>query len=373
MSDALNDVDTPAAVVDVDRVHANFARVAAYCRTHDLAWRPHAKTHKTAALAAEQVRAGAVGVTVATLREAEVMASTVDDLLLAYPQIGVGRVERLAVVAASVPHLCVAVDSIEALASVAAAARAAGREVDVLVEIDAGMRRAGAATPEAAVALARDAAETRGVGYRGVMFYPGHIRAPLTGQDAALAALSARLAAFLEALSAAGLPPAVVSGGSTPTLWRSHEVAGVTEIRPGIDIFHDRTSASFGACAWDGVAFSVLATVVSTGVPGQAVVDAGSKALAREQVPGLGGFACVLDRPEVVLRAISEEHGILDLGGSDWRPRLGERVRLVPNHVCVAVNLHDELVGVRGGDVIARWPVEARGWRRYVAAVPPTL
>jgi D-serine deaminase-like pyridoxal phosphate-dependent protein len=153
-----------------------------------------------------------------------------------------------------------------------------------------------------------------------------------------------------------------VSGGSTPTFPRSHEVAGTTELRPGTSIFNDRTTAEIGACGWEACAYSVLATVVSTAVPGQAVVDAGSKALAKEEIRAdVAGYGALLDRPGVVVKSVSEEHGILDLSGTAWRPRVGDRVRIVPNHVCVSVNLQERLWGVRGEAVVERWPVEARG------------
>jgi D-serine deaminase-like pyridoxal phosphate-dependent protein len=194
------------------------------------------------------------------------------------------------------------------------------------------------------------------------MFYPGHVRDRVERQDDPLRALAARVAEFGDALAAAGLAPAVVSGGSTPTFWRSHEVAGLTEVRPGTQIFNDRTTAEIGACGWDECAYSVLATVVSVAVPGQAVVDAGSKALSREEIRAdAAGFGALLDRPEIVVKSVSEEHGLLDLSGTDWRPRVGDRVRIVPNHVCVSVNLHERLYGARGDDVVDVWEVEARG------------
>jgi D-serine deaminase-like pyridoxal phosphate-dependent protein len=231
----------------------------------------------------------------------------------------------------------------------------------VLVELDVGMHRVGVGSPEAAVALAREVAETPGLEYRGVMFYPGHIRGRVEEQGPALAELSAELERFLAALRAEGLQPEIVSGGSTPTIWRSHEVAGVTEIRPGTNIFNDRTTVAIGACEWSEIAYSVLATVVSTAVPGQAVVDAGAKALAKEELRGEGGgYGALLDRPEVTLASLSEEHGILDLSRTHWRPRVGERVRVVPNHVCVSVNLQERLYGVRGDEVVEEWEVEGR-------------
>lgn len=355
------DVDTPAALVDVDRMHANLRRAAEYCRAHGLAWRPHAKTHKTPALAAEQVRAGAVGVTVATPREAEVMGQAVDDLLLAYPPIGRAKLDRLMALPERV-RLTVGLDSAEALRGLAEAARAAGRRVGVLVEVDAGMGRVGVQSADDALALARAAAEADGVEYRGIMFYPGHVRERVERQDDAIRALSERVGRAVEALHAAGVAPGVVSGGSTPTFWRSHEIAGITEVRPGTNIFNDRTTAEIGACGWEECAYSVLATVVSTAVPGQAVVDAGSKALTKEEIRAdTGGFGALLDRPEIVVKGISEEHGLLDLSGTDWRPRIGERVRIVPNHVCVSVNLQERMYAVRGDDVVEVWDVAGRG------------
>ena len=363
MTDAasLDDLETPAAVVDADRMHANLRRAGEYTRAHGLAWRPHAKTHKVPALAAEQVRAGAVGVTVATPREAEVMAGSVDDLLLAYPPVGRRKLERLMALPAHV-RLTVGLDSAEALRGLAEAAREAGRRVGVLVEVDAGMHRVGVQTPEDAVSLATLAAELNGVVYRGLMFYPGHVRMHVSEQDESVAELSETVRRFVDALAAAGLRPDVVSGGSTPTFWRSHEIGGINEVRPGTNIFNDRTTAEIGACGWDEVAYSVLATVVSTAVPGQAVVDAGSKALAREELRAEGGgYGALLDRPQVVVKAVSEEHGLLDLTATDWRPRVGDRVRVVPNHVCASVNLQERLWSVRGDRVIDTWEVAGRG------------
>ncbi len=365
MIGSLLELETPAAVVDLDRMDANLDRLATYARSHGLALRPHVKTHKTPELAAEQLRRGAVGVTVATLHEAEVMSAVSDDVLLAYPPVGAARVARLLALPAHV-RLTVALDSHDALEPLAAAAAAAGRTIGVLIELDLGMGRCGVTRPDEAVALAGAATRLDGVEYRGVMFYPGHIREHVDELAPALERLAADLARFIDALAAAGLAPAVVSGGSTPAAFASHRIPGVTEIRPGTYIFNDRTTAHVGACAWEDCAYAVLATVVSVAVPGQAVIDAGSKALFREEVRGgtgpAAGFGALRDRPDVVVRAMSEEHGILDLSGTDWRPRVGDRVLVVPNHVCVSVNQHERLWGVRGDRVEACWAVAGRGW-----------
>jgi len=356
----LNQIETPAAIVDIERMRANISRVSQYAAEHGLSWRPHAKTHKTPELALEQLRAGAVGVTVATLREAEVMAGVADDVLLAYPPIGKRKLGRLLEIDESV-RLSVALDSSEALHALGAAASTAGRKIGVLIEIDAGMRRVGVQTPAEAATLAADAADLPGIEYRGVLFYPGHIREHVDDQEVSLKRISETLHRFLHALDAIGCSPEIVSGGSTPTVWHSHLMEGVTEIRPGTNIFNDRTTSVIGACSWSECAYSILATVVSTAVPGQAVIDAGAKSLGREELRGSGeGYAALLNDPLIVVRSMSEEHGILDLSATDWRPRIGDQVRVVPNHVCLSVHLQERLWGVQDERVEEEWIVAAR-------------
>lgn len=365
----LDSVETPAAVVDLERVRANLLRVMEYCRGHGLAWRPHVKTHKSRRFARMQMEAGATGLTVATPFEAEVMAEVTDDLLLAYPPVGEARLSRLMALPDSV-RLLVALDSSAVLEPLAAAARAAGREVGVLVELDVGARRVGVGSPVAAVELAARAAGLEGVRYEGVAFYPGHVRVPVADQAPHLASLSDLVASFLDALGRADLPPRVVSGGSTPTLFGSHLVSGLTEIRPGTCIFNDRDIASLGAAAWEHIAYTVLGTVVSVQVAGTVALDAGSKAISKETIRMGTGFGAVYDRPDVPVSSLSEEHAVLDVSGSSWTPRVGERVRLVPNHVCTSVNLQDRYL-VRDGSELAVWPIDARGRGLALAGFAP--
>ena len=356
---SLDEVETPVGLIDLERVRSNAAAVTRYLTARGLAWRPHIKTHKSLGVARIQLEAGAAGLTVATPREAEVMSAVTDDLLLAYPPVGEGKLERLMGLPERV-RLTVALDSEEVLRGLARAGIAAGRPSDVLVELDAGLHRVGVATTGELVRLAELAAGLEGVRYRGILFYPGQIRMPAGEQDEALERLGALLEGAYGALEAAGLAPMTVSGGSTPTLWKSHLVPGLSEVRAGSCIFNDRESVSLGAARWADLAYTVLATVVSTAVPGQAVVDAGSKALAKETRSGDATFGVLLDRPEVTVSALSEEHGVLDLSTSEWRPRIGERVRVVPNHVCVSVNLQDHVLAWDGSSWEA-WPLEARG------------
>jgi D-serine deaminase-like pyridoxal phosphate-dependent protein len=358
----LEDLETPCAVVDLDRLATNLDRMASYAVLHGLALRPHVKTHKSPRIAAEQMRLGAVGLTCATPRELEVMSDVASDLLLAYPLVGGSKLTRVMGLPRGI-RLTVGLDSMIAVDALADAARGVDRDVDVLVEADLGMHRVGVQSAAEALALALHIRSRPPLRFAGVMFYPGHIREHVTQQDANLDQLRTDVRHLVETLASAGVHPRVVSGGSTPAAWRMHEVPGVTEVRPGTYVYNDRTTAALGACAWEDCAFSVLGTVVSTAVSGQAVVDCGSKALGREPMRGAAGegFGALLDRPEVVVTRMSEEHGILDLGSTAWRPRVGDQVRIVPNHVCVVVHLNDVMHGVRGGQVEATWAVAARG------------
>jgi len=341
-------IETPIGYVDLSRVRRNAAGSVAYAAQHGLGWRPHIKTHKSRDIARIQLDAGARGLTVATLREAEVMATLCDDILLAYPPVGEAKLRRLSALPESL-DLKVGLDSARVLQDLAGTCAAVGRTVGVLVELDAGMGRVGVQTDSDLVRLAEQAEALEGVAFGGIMFYPGHIRSEESDQVGMIAGVAARLAGALAALERAGLSAEIVSGGSTPTLKQSHLMPGLTEIRSGSCIFFDREGLNLGFAQPADIAYTVLATVVSRSVPGQAVVDAGSKALAKEGRGPDAGFGVLLDRPEVLVTSLSEEHGVLDLSGTTWSPEVGDRVRIVPNHVCVSVNLQDAILAVDGG------------------------
>jgi D-serine deaminase-like pyridoxal phosphate-dependent protein len=363
---SLESVETPVGLIDLRRVRANAERVARYCAEHDIKWRPHTKTHKTPEVARIECEAGARGLTVATPREAEVMATVCRDLLLAYPVVGAQKLARLMALDPSV-KLSVALDSETVLDSLAQAAAAHQRQVDVLIELDLGSRRVGLETPEQLLKLARRTQELAGTRFSGVMFHVGHIGTG-SNYDALIAQVASDLQRFLDALDAAGLRAEVVSGGNTPALWRSHEIPHLNEMRAGTYIFNDRDSVASGAATWNDVAYSVLATVVSVSVSGQAVIDAGSKALAKEALGHARGYGVVLGEDDAVVSGLSEEHGVIDLTTTSFRPKVGDRVRIVPNHVCVSVNLQDVLLAV-DGTTHHTWPVLARGREAFRAGL----
>jgi D-serine deaminase-like pyridoxal phosphate-dependent protein len=340
------EIATPAAVVDLDRLESNLARWQAYCDEQGLANRPHIKTHKCIEIARRQVGLGARGVTCQTLHEAELMVDAgIDDVLLAYNVVGGRKLEQLAMLLGRADVRVIADDE-GLLPGLAGAAADAGRELAVLVDCDTGLGRTGVSSPEAAAQLAAAIARTAGLRFAGLVTYP----APPEALDFLSAA-----AAWIERR---GLAVESVSVGGTPTMWEAGELRPlVTEYRVGTYVFNDRNTILSGAAVPDDVALTIAATVVSRH-DGRAIIDAGSKALSSDTSVE-GGFGFVLEAPSSTLERLNEEHGYVVLGGGD-ELELGQQVRIVPNHVCVAVNLFDELVGVRDGVVELRWPV-ARG------------
>ncbi len=359
----IGELDTPALLIDLDIVDRNLGKMANYARSHRLRLRPHTKTHKIPALAEQQLALGAAGLTVAKVSEAEVMLKAhPGELLVAYPVIGKQKLDRLMAVAADT-RVTVSLDSLTAATQLSAAAQASGRTIGVLVEIDAGLGRVGVQPGPELLALVQAVASLPGLTFEGIAFYPGHIKVLNEAADAALAALGGLLDGVVRHLEAAGFPVKLVSGGSTPTLYRSHQVARLNEIRPGTSIFNDRNTVLCGAATYDDCAASILATVVSTAVKGQVIIDGGSKTFSSDRPMGLEAvsFGLVLDAPEAVFVNMNEEHGFVDMRKVSKSFQVGDRVRVLPNHVCVAMNLHEQVYGYRGENVERVWRVEGRG------------
>ena len=345
---------TPYLRVDTARLRANVARVADQAATAGVSLRPHAKTHKCAEVTRLQLEAGAVGLTVATIGEAEVFAEHgVEDLFIAYPLwLTDDAVRRLRDLSDRV-DLAIGVDSTES--ATRAGTLLEGSGIAVLVEVDSGQHRSGVA-PEAAGTVAAAAAEA-GAPVRGVFTFPGHSYAPGAGTDAAAEEARA-LRSAVESFRTVGLEPDVVSGGSTPTLAASLSDPGaglLTELRPGVYVFGDAQQWELGSTRPEDVALSCRATVVSH-AGGRLVLDAGSKALGADRAPWATGWGRLPAYPDARVVQLSEHHAVVDLHGAAL-PALGSRVDLVPNHVCNAVNLADVL----WADDTAAWHVVARG------------
>ena len=357
------DVETPDILVDLDVLDRNITRMADTVRAKGLALRPHAKTHKIPEIAARQLAAGATGLTVATIGEAEVFAGAgVDDLFIAYPlwlsDRKAGRLRDLARKA----KLTIGVDSAEGAARLGQGLGPAAGSVRVLVEVDSGHHRSGV-RPHSAADVAR-AASDAGLDVAGVFTFPGHSYAPgMPAEAAAQEQEALRLAA--EALAAAGFKAGVRSGGSTPTALLTGNSAA-TEVRPGVYVFGDAQQLELGRCAPEDIALTVAATVVShhavePGTPPRFIIDAGSKILGSDKPAWATGYGRLLDHPDARITALSEHHATVEWHNPEGPPALGERLRAIPNHVCLAMNLVDDVAVVSNGSLVERWRVAARG------------
>jgi D-serine deaminase-like pyridoxal phosphate-dependent protein len=357
------EIDTPDIIIDLDILERNIARMAAAVQEKGLILRPHAKTHKILEIAARQMTAGAAGLTVATIGEAEVFADAgIDDIFIAYPLwLSPQKAERLRRLAATA-KIAVGVDSAAGAAMLGARLGQAAGSVSVLVEVDSGHHRSGV-SPEAAGAVA-EAASQAGLQVAGVFTFPGHSYAPGMPAEAAAQEQQA-LRHATQSLAAAGFEATRRSGGSTPTALLT-EASAATEVRPGVYIFGDAQQLELGRCAVEDVALTVAATVVShhetpPDAPARFIIDAGSKILGSDRPAWASGFGRLIDHPEARITALSEHHATVEWPERGTLPPLGSRLRVIPNHVCLAVNLVDDVAVTRRGALVDRWAVAARG------------
>lgn len=357
----VEDLDTPAVLVDLDVLERNIATMAGRARADGVRLRPHAKTHKVPEIGRMQLAAGAAGLSLAKVGEAEVFVDAgFDDIFLAYPVVGADKARRLLALADRA-RLAIGADSEEGVRAVASAFHAAGRSIDVLLKVDSGFRRVGV-EPEAAPETARRLAGVPGVNLRGVFTHAGHAYLASTPEGVSAVGRSEgeTLAAVAQAARRGGVPVEEVSVGSTPSAPHAMAVPGVTECRPGNYVYHDASQLSLGVCAEGDCALTVVATVVSAPSGDRAVIDAGSKTLSSDALrPTPGGHGFLVGYRSRIAR-LSEEHGVIAVEPGE-RFRVGERVFVLPNHACVVSNLHDVVYGVRGGRVEAEWRVAARG------------
>ena len=359
----VSELETPAVIVDLDVMDQNLARMADYCRDHQLLLRPHTKTHKIPELAKRQIEGGATGITVAKLGEAEVMLNAgITDILIAYPIVGAEKAARLAKLAEQA-NISVSLDSEEAARAISAAVSKQGVEVRVLAELDVGFARCGVSNEAQLLTLARKVISLPGLEFKGVMFFPGHFGVVPEERAAMRIQVNELLDRVLGVFAREGVPLAIVSGGSTPAAYEGSLFRGVNEVRPGTYIFNDRNTVDVSAATLNDCALSVVVTIVSTSVPGRAVIDGGSKTFSsdRFQAGDGNGFGLVKEDHVVEIERLSEEHGHLNIQRSDRRYKVGDRLSVIPNHVCPTVNLHDEVYGVRGEQVETMWRVAGRG------------
>jgi len=359
----VSELDTPALLIDLDIMERNLRRGAEYTKRHSLRLRPHTKTHKIPALARMQLASGAVGLTVAKVGEAEVMtAAEPPDLLVAFPVVGQTKLKRLVPIARKT-RVTVSLDSLFAAQQLSAAAQSANVILGVLAEVDVGLGRVGVTPGQELIQLAQEIERLPGLTFEGIAFFPGHVRKLDEKGLSALQQVGILIQQVLDDSRRAGIEVRIVSGGSTPTLFHSHELPGLNEIRPGTYIYNDMNTVRSGACSIDNCAASILVTVVSTARPGQMIVDGGSKTFSSDLPMNAPErtFGRVVEAPECVFHNQNEEHGFIDIRNAGRSFTVGDRVRIIPNHICPAVNLHERVYGIRGDRVEQMWQVEGRG------------
>ncbi|ABM09054.1 MULTISPECIES: D-TA family PLP-dependent enzyme [Micrococcaceae] len=357
------EVITPAVLIDVDVLDRNIERMAGNMRGRGLQLRPHVKTHKTLEIARKQLAAGALGITVATIGEAEVFAADgVKDIFIAFPLwVEAPHAERLRALTAKC-RLAVGVDSAESATAMGRQLGVDAGSVEVLIEVDSGHHRSGV-LPDEVVDVA-EAAAAAGLSVQGVFTFPGHSYKPGMPTGAASNENEA-LGLAATALTSAGFEVTTISGGSTPTALIDGETVA-TELRPGVYVFGDAQQLELERCSWDDIALSVAATVVSRheargGNVRRVVLDAGSKILGSDRPDWATGYGRLPEYPEAKVTALSEHHATVVWPDSSELPPLGTRLRVIPNHVCLTMNLVDQVIVVHGGAVAERWTVAARG------------
>ncbi len=356
-------LDTPSLVVDEDLLRRNISEMAAFAKSVGVALRPHIKTHKTPQIARLQIGAGAVGITCAKLGEAEVMIDQggIEDILLAYPVVGEIKVRRLLGLLDRA-RLIVALDSRDAAAALSRAMVTAGRVLEVYIEVNTGQNRAGVHDGEEAVALAIEVSRFKGLRLIGIMTHEGHSHTVSPTEIEATATAAGRaMVETAETIRGHGIDLPVVSVGSTPAAVFTPTVPGITEMRPGTYVFNDVSTMQWGRISPDDCALTILATVISRPTEDRAVLDSGSKTLSLERSPAHSGHGYIVGHPRARIVRLSEEHGVVELPPDESGFAVGDRVSVIPNHVCPTVNLQDRLFIMHEGHLAEAWSIAARG------------
>ena len=358
-------IDTPALLIDLDGVEKNLVNMQKKADAAGAMLRPHIKTHKIPELAQAQIQMGAVGVTTAKVSEAEVMADAgVDDIFIANQIVTPAKLQRLGALSKRV-KLSVGLDSPAGAKLLSDAFCHSREKIDYIIEIDSGLNRCGVLPGRPAVELFKTIKAFPGIRFKGIFTHAGHVygKQNIEQVKAVSSIESETMVETANCFKDLGVPPEVVSVGSTPTMrvWQGR--GGVNEIRPGNYIFLDGMQIALGVADPQDCALTVMATVISRPAPDRAVIDAGSKVFALDKGAHgqemLKGFGMVLNR-KAVLDRLSEEHGVMLLSPNE-KLEIGERVRIIPNHACTVINLSDKAYGIREGKVETEFTIAGRG------------
>ncbi len=367
------ELDTPSVLIDLDVMEDNIARMQAVADRAGVRLRPHTKTHKSPWVAGRQAEKGASGVTVAKIGEAEVMADGgIRDILIAYPLYGEYKLRRLRPLLERV-KITLSLDNAEVAEGISRLGQETGRKIPVYLEVDTGIHRLGRDPGMETVEVARDLVKLPGIDLIGLITHAGQ------GHDArnreeliGVARHEGRaLLETAEMMRREGIETREISVGSSPTAPFVSEVPGVTEMRPGTYIYNDVMQIDAGVATQEQCAATVLVTVISRPAPDRAVVDGGSKTFSSDAPASYGhgevgprrhpGFGMVVGRPDLILQRLNEEHGMMGLADPSMDLKVGDRLRIIPNHVCGMINMHDEVIGVRGSLIERTIPVAGRG------------
>lgn len=364
MDESFKSIDTPALMLDLDKMEKNINDIAHFAKRVDVAVRPHIKTHKSVMIAKKQLEAGAVGVTVAKVGEAEVMvAGGINDILIAYPIATAIKIERMKKLM-NQAKITVAVDSIEQ-ATILNEHFTAEAPLEVWIKVNSGLDRVGVEPNEEIIELATFVNEQQALNLTGIFTHAGHSYAATTREEIDKIAL-AEAAAVLKGMQLCkmlGIHITHRSIGSTPTFKKAGAVKGITEIRPGNAVFYDMIQVGLGGATLEQCALTVVATVVSKKAD-RIIIDAGSKTLALDKGAhgnaSVAGHGFIKEHPELVIERLSEEHGVIPIDG-EIEVHLNDRLTIIPNHACVVANLFDSYHVHRGDEIIDEWNVDASG------------
>ena len=360
-------METPHLLIDSVKMRRNIEKMANVAEECGVKLRPHVKTHKIPSIAKEQLEAGAAGITVAKVSEAEVMADAgIQDIFIAYPIVTESKIKRVLSLSRKT-NITVGVDSTEGARRLSKLAALEDDVLDVRLEVDTGLRRTGVLFNEA-VELAAEIESLENLNLTGIYTYRGAVLddgSPTLDLEKAGLEEGRLMVSLADRMREEGIEIEDVSLGSTPTAEYAGGVEGVTEVRPGTYVFYDRMQAQLGACSLDECAAAVLASVVSRPSENLAVIDGGSKTFATDVQPGilplnLKGFGHVVGYPDIVLERLTEEHGMLRVSSSH-KLGVGDTVQIVPNHICSTVNLHNEIFLTDEFGSVERLEVSARG------------
>jgi D-serine deaminase-like pyridoxal phosphate-dependent protein len=361
--DPATDIDTPCLVVSERIMQRNISEMASFAKSVGVGLRPHMKTHKTPQIARLQVAAGAFGITSAKVGEAEVMVNEagIEDVLLAYPTIGDHKIERLTRLQEKA-RITIAVDSLDAAQSISDSLERLDRSLDVFIEVNTGQNRSGVTVGDDTIAFALKIARMPRLNLTGIMTHEGHANSAPPDQIEEIALAAGRaMVDTAEHIRAHGIELPNVSVGSTPAAMYTPTIAGITEMRPGTYVFNDNSAFRYGRLGVDDCAARFVATVVSRAARDRCVLDTGSKSLAMDPSKAHPGHGYIVGHPDVVISKLSEEHGACDLPDGEEGFEVGDRVEIIPNHICPTVNLMNELFIARDGKIVDTWKIAARG------------